>query len=297
MKQSSSHQETITKNLKIMEQPALGIKISELRKSKGLTQEELVEQCNISVRTIQRIEAGEVMPRSYTIKTILSALDYDLEKIQTEDSKVTKEFKKLFLLEIDDEKEASFLTKQLNIAWISGIVYFILGFGEFALDYYRHQEGEMIINEIAYILLKIVLLISIVLFTRGFVLTGKIFKNYLLRITAFMFIFIAVVFYGFDIISLYIVEINYPIVIGAEAMTYGIIGILFGISIYRLQGSLGTIAKVTAIFEIITYAFMTTILLSFVGLVFLTPTILLEIILLFKVCEMIKAKEKTLAVE
>ncbi|WP_378293631.1 helix-turn-helix domain-containing protein [Aquimarina rubra] len=280
-----------------MEQPALGIKISELRKSKGLTQEELVEQCNISVRTIQRIEAGEVMPRSYTIKTILSALDYDLEKIQTEDSKVTKEFKKLFLLEIDDEKEASFLTKQLNIAWISGIVYFILGFGEFALDYYRHQEGEMIINEIAYILLKIVLLISIVLFTRGFVLTGKIFKNYLLRITAFMFIFIAVVFYGFDIISLYIVEINYPIVIGAEAMTYGIIGILFGISIYRLQGSLGTIAKVTAIFEIITYAFMTTILLSFVGLVFLTPTILLEIILLFKVCEMIKAKEKTLAVE
>ncbi|WP_378181014.1 helix-turn-helix domain-containing protein [Aquimarina sp. SS2-1] len=280
-----------------MEQPALGIKISELRKSKGLTQEELVEQCNISVRTIQRIEAGEVMPRSYTIKTILSALDYDLEKIQTEDSKVTKEFKKLFLLEIDDEKEASFLTKQLNIAWISGIVYFILGFGEFAVDYFRHQEGEMIINEIAYILLKIVLLISIVLFTRGFVLTGKIFKNYLLRITAFMFIFIAVVFYGFDIISLYIGEINYPIVIGAEAMTYGIIGILFGISIYRLQGSLGTIAKVTAIFEIITYAFMTTILLSFVGLVFLTPTILLEIILLFKVCEMIKAKEKTLAVE
>ncbi len=278
----------------IMKQPELGRKISELRKSKGLTQEELVEQCNISVRTIQRIEAGEVTPRSYTIKTILSALDYDLEKIKTEDSKVTKEFKKLFLLEIDDEKETSFLIRQLNIAWISGIVYFLLGFVEVYADYYRHQENEMIINEVVYILLKIVLLISIVLFTRGFVLTGKIFKNYLLRITAFMFIFVTVLFYGFDIISVYMDGINYPIVIGAESMTYGIIGILFGISIYRLQGALGTIAVITSIFEIITYAFLTTIILSVVGLVFLTPTILLEIILLFKVCEMIKAKEKTL---
>ncbi|MHA7055763.1 helix-turn-helix domain-containing protein [Aquimarina sp. M1] len=282
-----------TKNLKIMEQPALGIKISELRKSKGLTQEELVEQCNISVRTIQRIEAGEVTPRSYTIKTILSALDYDLEKIQTENSKVTKEFKKLFLLEIDDEKEASFLTKQLTVAWISGIVYFILSFAEFVIDYYRLEQGEMIIGELIYILLKIVILISIVLFTRGFVLTGKIFKNYLLKITAFMFIFVTVLFYSFDIISLYIGVFDYRIVIGAESMTYGIIGILFGVSIFRLQNALGTIAKVTAIFEIITYGFMTTIFLSIVGLLFLTPTILLEIILLFKVCEMIKEKEKT----
>ncbi|WP_299220973.1 helix-turn-helix domain-containing protein [uncultured Aquimarina sp.] len=303
MKTSSSNStaenstSTETKNLKIMEQPALGIKISELRKSKGLTQEELVEQCNISVRTIQRIEAGEVTPRSYTIKTILSALDYDLEKIQTENSKVTKEFKKIFLLEIDDEKEASFLTRQLNIAWISGIIYFLVGFVEIIVDYYRIEENEMVINQWLYIFLKIVLVTSIVLFTRGFVLTGKIFKNYLLKITAFMFIFITILFYGFDIISLYIGDFDYHIVIGAEAMTYGIIGILFGISVLRLKNALGTIATVTGIFEIITYAFMTTVLLSFVGLVFLTPTILLEIILLFKVCEMIKAKEKTLATE
>ena len=58
-----------------MKQPDLGKKIVELRKSKGLTQEELVEKCNINVRTLQRIESGEVTPRSYTIKTIFSALD------------------------------------------------------------------------------------------------------------------------------------------------------------------------------------------------------------------------------
>jgi len=59
-----------------MKQPELGRKIAELRKSKGLTQEELVERCNLNVRTIQRIEAGEVTPRSYTVKVIFAALDY-----------------------------------------------------------------------------------------------------------------------------------------------------------------------------------------------------------------------------
>lgn len=60
-----------------MKQLELGRKIFDLRTEKGLTQEELVEKCNINVRTIQRIENGEVSTRSYTIKSILVALDYD----------------------------------------------------------------------------------------------------------------------------------------------------------------------------------------------------------------------------
>lgn len=60
-----------------MNQPDLGKKIAELRKAKGYTQEELVEKCNLSVRTLQRIESGEVTPRSYTIKIIFANLDYN----------------------------------------------------------------------------------------------------------------------------------------------------------------------------------------------------------------------------
>jgi len=59
-----------------MDQPELGQLISKLRKAKGLTQEELVGRCNLSVRTLQRIESGEVMPRSFTLKTIFRELDY-----------------------------------------------------------------------------------------------------------------------------------------------------------------------------------------------------------------------------
>lgn len=60
-----------------MKQQELGTKLADLRKAKGLTQEGLVAQCNINVRTLQRIEAGEVTPRSYTLQSILSVLEVD----------------------------------------------------------------------------------------------------------------------------------------------------------------------------------------------------------------------------
>ncbi len=60
-----------------MEQPQLGKKIIELRLAKGLTQTELAEKCNLSLRTIQRIESTEVTPRSYTLKMIFKILDFD----------------------------------------------------------------------------------------------------------------------------------------------------------------------------------------------------------------------------
>ncbi len=61
-----------------MKQPDLGKKIAELRLAKGLTQGQLAEKCNISLRTIQRIEAAEVSPRSYTVKVIFECLDYGI---------------------------------------------------------------------------------------------------------------------------------------------------------------------------------------------------------------------------
>lgn len=60
-------------------QPVLGKKIAAYRKAKGFTQEELVEKCNLNVRTLQRIEAGEVTPRTSTIKLIFEALEIDYE--------------------------------------------------------------------------------------------------------------------------------------------------------------------------------------------------------------------------
>jgi transcriptional regulator with XRE-family HTH domain len=54
-----------------------GLLIKELRIKKGLTQEELADLTELSARTIQRIENGEVDPRAYTLQMIAKALDVD----------------------------------------------------------------------------------------------------------------------------------------------------------------------------------------------------------------------------
>lgn len=52
-------------------------KLTETRRQRGLTQEELAEQAHVTVRTIQRIESGESQPRPHTMKAIAAALGTD----------------------------------------------------------------------------------------------------------------------------------------------------------------------------------------------------------------------------
>src|ERR1044071_5200273 len=68
---------------KSMNQPDLGLKITELRQQKGLTQEKLAEYCDVSTRTIQRIESGEVEPRSFTRNSLSNVLEFDFGKDST----------------------------------------------------------------------------------------------------------------------------------------------------------------------------------------------------------------------
>ena len=60
-----------------MQQPELGIKVAELRKKKGYTQDKLAELCGVTPRTIQRIESGTADPRHFTIDNLSQHLEYD----------------------------------------------------------------------------------------------------------------------------------------------------------------------------------------------------------------------------
>ena len=66
-----------------MNQPNLGLKITDLRQQKGLTQEKLAEYCEVSTRTIQRIESGDVEPRAFTRNSLSNILEFDFGKENT----------------------------------------------------------------------------------------------------------------------------------------------------------------------------------------------------------------------
>ena len=60
-------------------------RIVALRKSKGFSQELLAEQSGVSLRTIQRVEQGETVPRGHTVQALAAALEVPLEALRTEE--------------------------------------------------------------------------------------------------------------------------------------------------------------------------------------------------------------------
>ncbi len=251
------------KNLLIMKQPALGRKIYELRKQKGLTQEELVEKCNINVRTIQRIEAGETTPRSFTIKAILEALEADIESF-TKEIKITNEDKKV-----------------LNLAWVFGVLYFVFGFIEIVTDVYQYKGEEPVFSTITYTVIKTISSITFVLFFMGFLRVAKIYNTQLLKIIVVVFMVVYVVSSFLDVYSLSLTPNTILVSAVIELIVFGAIQIIFGFSLWQLKDKLGKLIQVNAILEIVTGACLVTVVLALFGVLFLIPTILIEIIVLY----------------
>ncbi len=251
--------------MKNLEQPQLGKTITDLRQKKRLTQEELVELCNINVRTLQRIEAGEVTPREYTIRILLDALDYKIEQIEN-----------------SIQKKASL--KWLKISWVAGIIYFVLGIFESGLDFVRFEDDLPYYFPLAYTSVKIIATLSFVFFMMGFIEIGKHFNNALLKIASYLMIASLVVIEVYDVISLGsgITWEEFYLIKGTEAVAFGGIDIAFGIALVMLSKKLGVIATVAGIFEIIVGVFFLTFFLAFIGLIAMIPAIILEIIILYK---------------
>lgn len=71
------------------------------RTKKGFTQAELSDKTGISLRSIQRIEKGEVLPRSFTITALASTLEFSLEdlndSIEETSPKTSERAKKIIL--------------------------------------------------------------------------------------------------------------------------------------------------------------------------------------------------------
>lgn len=70
-------------------------KLKQIREQKNLTQEELSEKSGISVRTIQRIEAG-TLPKGHTLKTLSKILEIPETELQNNETEN--------IIEIPEEK-------------------------------------------------------------------------------------------------------------------------------------------------------------------------------------------------
>ncbi len=264
-----------------MKQPELGQKLTALRQEKNMTQEELVEACNVSVRTIQRIESGEVTPRISTIKIIVAALGHDLNALE---AKITT----------NEGVDLGTMESFLQIAWISGIAAFVLGFIDEGIEITRMERNVLDIPLSTYIPLKLAALVSYIFFYMGMIKLGDYFENRLLSIAGYLLTALTALMAGVDILSVfYEGSVTSWLTIGTGlAMAFGSIGVVFGIGLLRLQDAMGKTSKFAGVLEIIGGICLITVILGILSLVIYIPAMIIEIIILYNGYELIRAERR-----
>jgi transcriptional regulator with XRE-family HTH domain len=264
-----------------------GRKISELRKVKGLTQAELAEKCRINIRSIQRIESGRVIPRSYTVNVLSKALDHDLTIPETDRLNGLKKISKKLIDMIPGSSQhkkygAKDMEKKLKTAWIAGIIMFAVMIPEAILNILRYYDSLSSTEIPVYIIISILSAVSYVIFVYGFILIGVNLNNNLITICSYLFIFCTIVEYGYDIFSIGNNPEEQKFIGAILSVIYGFIGIFFGVGLFRIENIFGDSAKYAGILNIIAGVTFVLVVLFFIGLVLLIPITILEILILYK---------------
>ena len=259
-----------------MQQPELGRRLTALRKEKKLTQEELVEKSNVSVRTIQRIENGEVLPRMSTVKILLEALGESYESFSTKPTPATETLKS----NLPNVNRNTVLAGAL-----AGAIYLVsqIILGAFDISWITGDRNWEFMTNVTYMCLTVVMVISFALFAWGFIALSTVFENTLLKVTAFMLI-IAMGGKGIlDITSFSVEDIKRLwLPYALSSLIFGALSIVFGVSLIRLQDGMGHLARIAGILEIVMGCMLVTVVLFFLTYVILIPVTVLEILILYR---------------
>jgi transcriptional regulator with XRE-family HTH domain len=171
----------------------LAEKIIAFRRSNGLTQEVLAEQCGVTLRTIQRIEKGENVPRGHTLRAIAAVLGEPIETLTTAEHQTSSTGQ-------DENDEVSSYLQLMNL---SSFAYLMMPFGNIILPLilWKRKKGIAIVNETGRRILKyhviwtiathlslfVMLLVQLAAhyywrYTPGFLILGTFFALYLVNV-------------------------------------------------------------------------------------------------------------------
>ena len=268
-----------------MQQPELGRRLTALRKERNLTQEELVEKSHVSVRTIQRIESGDVLPRMSTVKILLEALG---ERYETFSKKPPQ------VMETQKNNLPNANRNTVLVGAVAGAAYLasqiILGAMDIAWLTSDHN-WEFWINAI-YTGLTVVMVTSYTLFARGFIALSTVFENTLLKVVTYMLVIATAGLGVLDITSLSVEDIESLLLpYTVAAVLFGALSIAFGISLIRLQDGMGELSRIAGLLEIVMGCILVTVVLFFIAYVIMIPAIVIEILVLYRGYEYLSRPE------
>lgn len=98
-----------------MKEHSLSARLVYHRKLRGLSQEQLAEKTKVTVRTIQRLEKGEVTPHLRTVKMLAAALNIEVDELLQLDNPKDEAIQKKWLLLLHASPFIGFVIPFLNI--------------------------------------------------------------------------------------------------------------------------------------------------------------------------------------
>lgn len=257
-----------------MQQPDLGTRLTALRKEKNLTQEELVEKSHVSVRTIQRIEGGEVLPRISTVKILLTALGQPYETFLNQKEDV-----------MQTQPSQRFNRNTLLISVFAGAIYLaveiILSVMDFAWLTKKSDWAPW--TNFMYIGLTITMVAGYALFMWGFIMLSEVFENGLLKAGSYLMMMAVLATGILDVSTLWaedVESLGLPYI--AASVVVGTLTLIFGMGLIRLQDGMGELSRAAGVLEIITGTAFLTVILFFIGYVVMVPAVIVEILVLYR---------------
>jgi transcriptional regulator with XRE-family HTH domain len=250
-----------------MKQPELGRKLTEFRNEIGLTQEQLSEKTKINIRTIQQIESGEVMPRIYTLKTILEVLGRNYEEVNGD----IEEY-------IIDRPDI------LKTAWIAAIIFASFDILLVAIVILRDLYGVR--SGLIQLLVPVFIgfIILTVLLNRGIIYLGKTLHNSFLVITGYIGILLTILGAFAQIVQIYVAQPQVHLVAKAFLIMSAVNGIFYGVGIILLIRYINELALLTGVLMIF-ISFLMIIPGGFVeltGVILSVPCLLMQALILYR---------------
>jgi transcriptional regulator with XRE-family HTH domain len=253
-----------------MNQPELGRKINEIRNRNGITQNDLSEKCNIDIRTIQRIESGEVFPRASTLKLISEILGLDYHELIENEQVVQSESGSFRIL--------------LLITLVAGVMHLVNWF-----FYAPLFPSNLTFNSYNWVF-SIIDVISTVFFYYGFILIAKYYENKILRSASIFFMIGGPVYF---IITIVTGALNIDAGKMVNQLILSILGInciFFGLGLLKIKSRLSALYKSTAILQFLIAPFfiLPVRTLNIVGCWLNVPLYILMMIIIYLECRLLK---------
>jgi len=156
-------------------------KIKEFREQKGYTQSDLADQTGLSLRTIQRIESGETIPKGHTLQVLAEIVGINPSEFINDDSEVTAEH-----------------IERLKLINLSALTVILIPFGNigFPLMIWKRAKGDRIINQASKYIINFQITWSLVL---SFLLVVSPFVQKFFQLPFSLIIVILVLAYCFNV--------------------------------------------------------------------------------------------------